>query len=388
MDSDFDASNLIHASHPPPELVALTAKIGANRMWVQGAGGNASAKVDDVLWIKGSGKWMANAHAEPIFAAVKLSGVRKRMAANESDPATQELLPISPEGLRPSIETSMHALLPHPLVMHVHSVNVIAHSVCAASSREIEQRLEGLRWAWVPYVRPGIDLTRAVANALQQASVDVLILANHGLVVGGATGVAVETLLNDVEARLNFPARPPPSVDLRALEELSANTPYRPAPTIELHAMAIDAAQRAIAIGGSLYPDHVVFLGRAVASLGVDRDIASLLQARAEAGLDGPAVLLVPDVGVLIRKNLSAAALAMVDCAAMVLARIPNASTVRYLTPEQEAELIDWDAEKYRKSLSQAGSKRSDGACEAEMQLKLAARPIRTKQETRNDERS
>lgn len=353
MDKDFEASNLVHTSHPPRELVALAAKIGANRLWVQGAGGNASAKADDVMWIKGSGKWMAHAHAEPVFAAVKLSGVRNRMAANESDPATPELLPISPAGLRPSIETSMHALLPHPIVMHVHSVNVIAHSVCAEGRLQIEQRLKGLRWAWVPYVRPGIDLTRAIANVLQRASVDVLILANHGLVVGGATGLAIETLLNDVEARLNLPARPPPSVDLHALEELSANTPYRPASTVELHAMAIDAAQRAIAVGGSLYPDHVVFLGRAVVSLGVDQDIAGFLQARAAAGLDVPAVLLVPDVGVLLRKNLSAAALAMVDCLALVLARIPSTSTVNYLTAEQEAALIDWDAEKYRKSLSQ-----------------------------------
>jgi Uncharacterized conserved protein len=343
-------------SSPPPELVALAASVGANRMWVQGAGGNASAKADNVLWIKGSGKWMANAHAEPVFAAVKLSGVRNRMAAKESDPATPELLPISPEGLRPSIETSMHALLPHPIVMHVHSVNVIAHSVCAEGLLQIEQRLKELRWAWVPYVRPGIDLTHAITHVLQQAPVDVLILANHGLVVGGATCLAVETLLDEVEARLNLPARTLPSVDLQALEELSANTPYRPAPTVELHAMAIDATQRAIAVGGSLYPDHVVFLGPAVVSLGLDQDIAGLLQARAEAGLDVPAVLLVPDVGVLLRKNLSAAALAMVDCLAMVLARIPGALTVRYLTVEQEAALIDWDAEKYRKSLSQAGS--------------------------------
>src|SRR5690242_16667856 len=116
------------------------------------------------------------------------------MAAQESDPATPELLPISPEGLRPSIETSMHALLPHRLVMHVHSVNVIAHSVCADGLLQIEQRLKGLPWAWVPYVRPGIDLTNVIIKVLQRTPADVLILANHGLVIGGATCAAVEAL--------------------------------------------------------------------------------------------------------------------------------------------------------------------------------------------------
>jgi len=341
---------------PPPDLVALAAHVGANRMWVQGAGGNVSAKVDDVLWIKGSGKWMSNAYVEPVFAAVSLSGVRRRMAAGEADPSTAELMPLSPAGLRPSIETSMHALLPHSYVMHVHSLNVIAHSVCADRLPQIERSLKGLRWACVPYRRPGIELTHAIVEELKRASVDVLILANHGLVVGGASRAAVETLLNDVESRLSLSVRRQPPVDHQVLEALSSNTPYRPAPTVEIHAMAIDAARRSIAVGGSLYPDHVVFLGPAVTSLD-DRDIGAFLQARSQDGLGVPPVLLVPDVGVLLRKDLDAGALAMVDCLAMVLARIPSA-TVRYLTAEQEAELLDWDAEKFRRSLAHAAIER------------------------------
>lgn len=350
------SNDSVDASCPPSDLVALAAHVGANRLWVQGAGGNVSAKMHDVLWIKGSGKWMSNAYAEPIFAAVKLSGMRNRLTADESDPAMSELISISPVGLRPSIETSMHVLLPHTYVVHVHSVNVIAHSVSTEGFLQIERHLKGLRWACVPYARPGIDLTNAITNVLQGTSVDVLILVNHGLVIGGASRSTVEMLLNDVEARLNLPVRTPPPVDLQAIEELSADTPYCPAPTIELHAMAIDVIQRTIAVGGSLYPDHVVFLGPAVKSLN-NQDIGGFLRARSRKGLDVPAVLLVPDVGVLLRRDLSAGALAMVDCLAMVLARIPSAE-VRYLTSEQEASLLEWEAEKYRKSLSQAVAQR------------------------------
>lgn len=341
------------AADAPAELVALAAHVGANPMWVQGAGGNVSAKLDDVLWIKGSGKWMSSAHAEPIFAAVKLSGVRNRMAAGEADPARAELLPISPPGLRPSIETSMHALLTHEFVAHVHSVNVIAHSVCAEGHLQVAERLQGLSWGWVPYVRPGVDLTNAIFKLRQPTAVEVLILANHGLIVGGASRSAVEMLLDEVEARLNLPARTPPVADVRKLYELSVNTPYHPPQNAELHAMAIDPVQRSIAVGGSLYPDHVVFLGPGVSSLGDDRNIGDLLQKHERLGLEIPAVLLVPGVGVLLRKNLTAAAVAMVECLAMVLARVPNGSTVRYLTRDQELELLDWDAEKYRQSLSQ-----------------------------------
>lgn len=345
----------MNAAHPPPDLVGLAAHVGANRMWVQGAGGNVSAKTEDVLWIKGSGKWMFNAYAEPLFAAVRLSGVRNRMAAGEVEPAVPELLPISPAGLRPSIETSMHALLPHRYVAHVHSVNVIAHSVCTEGLALMDMKLEGLRWARVPYARPGLDLTQSIVKVLQRAAVDVLVLLNHGVVVGGASRPAIEELLNDVEARLNSAACLPPVVDMQALEQLCADTPYSPAPAPELHAMAIDARQLSIAVGGSLYPDHVVFLGPAVVSL--DRqDVDGFLQSCAK---DGPAFLLVRNVGVLLRRDLSAGALAMVDCLAMVLARIPGAAA-RYLTAEQEAELLAWDAEKYRKGLAQTVAKHGD----------------------------
>jgi len=337
---------------PPADLVALAAQLGANRLWIQGAGGNVSAKMDDVLWIKGSGKWMASAHAEPIFAAVCLSGVRRRMQADEEDPANPELFPISPPGLRPSIETSLHALLPHSYVAHVHSVKVIAHSVWRQGLPQRAQRLNGLRWACVPYAKPGVELTKAITHQLQTTPVDVLILANHGLVIGGASRSNVEALLKDVEARLSLTEREAPTVNFRAIEELSANTPYRPASTMALHAMAVDSIRRTIAVAGSLYPDHVVFLGPAVTSL-KNRDLEGFIRECSEHRLHLPPVLIVPDVGVLLRQDLSTGALAMVDCLAEVLARIPSVD-VQYLTDADEAALLDWEAEKYRRSLSQA----------------------------------
>ena len=41
-------------------------------------------------------------------------------------------------------------------------------------------------------------------------------------------------------------------------------------------------------------------------------------------------------------------------CLALVLERVPPDATLRYLTAADEAELLDWDAEKYRQELSRA----------------------------------
>ena len=69
-----------------------------------------------------------------------------------------------------------------------------------------------------------------------------------------------------------------------------------------------------------------------------------------------PAMLLVPDVGVLVRDNLQDGAEEMVRCLARVVERIPSGAAVRYLTADQEAELLDWDAEKYRQQLADGPS--------------------------------
>jgi len=49
------------------ELNNLSARIGRQPLLVQGAGGNTSLKDNNILWVKASGKWLAEAGNENIF---------------------------------------------------------------------------------------------------------------------------------------------------------------------------------------------------------------------------------------------------------------------------------------------------------------------------------
>ena len=42
-------------------------------------------------------------------------------------------------------------------------------------------------------------------------------------------------------------------------------------------------------------------------------------------------------------------------CLALVLERVPADATLHYLTAADEAELLDWDAEKYRQAIARNG---------------------------------
>ena len=174
-----------------PEFLALlrySAVIGADPALVQAAGGNVSLKRGGVLWVKASGTWLANALRQNIMVPVDLpallAAVQRRDAAAVENAAAFVVQSEDATGLRPSIETTLHAMLPHPVVVHVHCVETIAWAVRQDAEAAIAPLLAGLRWAFVPYVRPGAPLTFAMLRVLQPDT-DVLVLGNHGLVVGG-----------------------------------------------------------------------------------------------------------------------------------------------------------------------------------------------------------
>jgi rhamnose utilization protein RhaD (predicted bifunctional aldolase and dehydrogenase) len=121
------------------------------------------------------------------------------------------------------------------------------------------------------------------------------------------------------------------------------------------HALARDPRCLAMATGGSLYPDHVIFLGPAATALPADagdRDLDDIVTA---AGTRGSKLFLVPGAGALLAAGTTRSADELALCLALVLERVPDDAELNYLTAADEAELLDWDAEKYRQAL--AGSR-------------------------------
>ncbi|WP_315779915.1 MULTISPECIES: class II aldolase/adducin family protein [unclassified Bradyrhizobium] len=334
----------------PAELDALrrmSARVGCNMLLVQGAGGNSSVKDDDVLWVKASGTWLSDANDKDIFVPVLLTAAREALARDD------ERIPLAaPGALRASIETSLHALMPHRVVLHVHAVNTIAWAARRDARDEFAARLDGLAWRHVDYVHPGLPLARAVSAIVASESVDVLILGNHGLVVGAETCEDAEALVRDVETRLALPVRATQAADDAALRRLCAGTEYRLPADAGCHGIATDPFSRAVATGGSLYPDHVVFLGPGLPTIEGADGLATLLARAGAAGLAAPVAALAPGLGAIIRNDASPGAEAMLSCLALVTSRLPLSAEISYLSSQHEQMLLNWDAERYRQQLT------------------------------------
>jgi rhamnose utilization protein RhaD (predicted bifunctional aldolase and dehydrogenase) len=341
-----------HLDPGSPEVAAflsLSAKLGRNPALIQASGGNTSCKKDGLLWIKASGKLLADAEKEEIFVPLHLAGLRQAIAQGDQDAVSAHVV----EGwrLRPSIETTLHALLPHRFVFHVHSVNVLAWAVRVDGHDRIAERLQGLRWGWVPYARPGLPLTRAVAAAARETP-DILVLANHGVVVGGETCAEAERRLAEVERRVATAARPPATEPAAGLGPLATGVRFRLPADPAVHSLGLDPAMLEWARRGALYPDHVVFLGPVAPVASSAEDAALAAEAHAERLGEEPPYVLVAGQGVLVRAKTPFGANEMLRCLADVLARVPPGTPLRYLADAEVAELVDWDAEKYRKALN------------------------------------
>lgn len=338
-------------------LLDLSARVGADPLLVQGAGGNTSIKEGGMLWIKASGLWLAHARQRDVMVPVALDPLLAALERN--NPATEKaqdfvIAERNPSGLRPSIETTVHALMPQKVVVHVHCVETIATAVQTTGAAIAAERLAGFPHVFVPYARPGLPLAKAIAERLED-NTSVLILGNHGLVVAAETVTDAAILLTDVTRRLTGGRRQPPAADLAALSRLAVDSDYRLPEDIQLHAVGADLDNCRLAAGGSLYPDHVIFLGKGAVVAAPGETALSVEVKRRMAGEGLPPLLLFPGKGVLVQKEISAGALAMARCLADVTARIPADARLRYLTEAENAELLGWDAEKYRQQLNRAG---------------------------------
>jgi rhamnose utilization protein RhaD (predicted bifunctional aldolase and dehydrogenase) len=239
---------------------------------------------------------------------------------------------VSGRNLKPSIETGMHAVLGHRVVIHVHSVNSIAVAIRSDARQQLRRRLEGLHWEWVPYVASGLPLAAAVERVVRNSPrTDVIVLGNHGLIVCGKDCDTVEELLDEVEVRLALHPRHAPEFDDEFLRRLAQGSGWRLPEHTALHSLATDAISGEIFSRGVLYPCQAIFLG-AVEQYKYfyaehDSEAAKVLKCRR-----GEAFVLVKEKGVLISDNIASAEYETLLGLVQVLQRVDDPSAIRYLT--------------------------------------------------------
>ncbi len=173
--------------------------IGQNPDLVMHGGGNTSVKVvrpdlfgrmQRILHVKGSG-WDLDVIEAPGLPGVRLEPLlelrRLDALSDEEMVNLQRCNLLDSTSPNPSVETLLHAFLPHTYVDHTHATPFLvlanlpnAEGVC----REIF----GGRLGIVPYIMPGFGLAKKAAEFYEKdPEVEGLLLLNHGHFAFGAT---------------------------------------------------------------------------------------------------------------------------------------------------------------------------------------------------------
>jgi rhamnose utilization protein RhaD (predicted bifunctional aldolase and dehydrogenase)/NAD(P)-dependent dehydrogenase (short-subunit alcohol dehydrogenase family) len=174
-------------------LVERSRLIGSDKTLVLHGGGNTSTKLVEtdhlgrerrVLRIKGSGSDLATATARdfPGLWLDDLLPLRERDAMSDEEMvAYLARCLVEPDAPRPSIETLLHAFLPAAQVDHVHADAICSLANAPDPEAAVREAL-GADVAVVPYLRPGFELSKRVAEL---ADARAVVLAHHGLVTWG-----------------------------------------------------------------------------------------------------------------------------------------------------------------------------------------------------------
>jgi rhamnose utilization protein RhaD (predicted bifunctional aldolase and dehydrogenase) len=329
-------------------LLALSTSVGCDPQLVQGNNGNISLKFDGVLWIKASGKWLANAKIEETFVPVELAVVKESLRKN------MEIGQVYSWGdrLRPSIETAMHAVLQHRVVLHVHSVNTIAWAVRRDGPSQLSKRLAGLDWQWIPYVSSGIPLAKKIEEVLSETpEANIFILGNHGLVICGNDCEGAEALLNEVERRLAVIPRQSPEPEAGLLAALSDCSHWHFPDIPALHALGTDPVSRRILKGGVLYPCQAIFLGPKIPMLPFSTPL-SRFAGYSNGKAQAPNYVIIEGGGVVLNENINSAEYATLIGLMLIVQRIEEFAPLRYLTVREIASILGDETNRYRQPSS------------------------------------
>jgi len=263
--------------------------IGREPSLVLHGGGNTSVKTtlpDDlgeptaVLCVKGSGSDLANLEPEglPAVRLRTLVALRERASLSDEDMVNAARVRLLDAGApNPSVETLLHAFLPHAFIDHSHA-DAILSLVDQPDAVVRCQEIFGDQLAIVPYVMPGFALAKLAAEVYErQPACEGLLLLQHGLFTFGATAresyerhvaavTRAEAVIEEHRAKVPVAVMPRPDVDWPALAPVLRGMlgerrrryvlELRTSPRIR--AFVDDDALSELVSRGPVTPDHVI----------------------------------------------------------------------------------------------------------------------------------
>src|SRR6185312_6093893 len=182
------------AMSEPERLVYRSNLLGSDKRVTNYGGGNTSSKIMqkdpltgetvEVLWVKGSGGDSASIKLDGFSTLYmdKLRALKGLYRGVEFEDEMVGYLPHATFNLNPraaSIDTPLHAYVPHAFVDHMHPDAIIAIAA-SADGEALTREIFGERIGWLPWRRPGFELGLWLEKfCLEHPAAQGVILGSH-----------------------------------------------------------------------------------------------------------------------------------------------------------------------------------------------------------------
>ena len=351
------------------DFIKISKYAGMRNDLAQAGGGNTSVKLDDhVMLVKSSGFQLADVNEQTGYSKVDYRKIvnyfKEHIEPHEEDVFTEEigkelLQEAQIEGGRASIETFLHAVTgKYTLHSHPTLVNILtARKGGMNVLRELFPKA-----VFIPYRKPGAALAETYYKLYREqqgqgAEGSVIFLANHGLVVSGDNG---DTVIEQTEQVLK-----------KIAEYLKVDdSAYRAATELWQTMQQIDALKGNIVYvsenrylsqeyaGGKLVekekwehafcPDCVVYANKKLLWLKKDYDRQGIVDFIGQYGI--PTLIYHEGWFFILAESVKKAQ--EIENVMSFAARVQCGNLsydMNYLSDAQKDELLNWDAEKYRR---------------------------------------
>lgn len=186
----------------PERLVYRSNILGSDKRVTNYGGGNTSSKIMqkdpltgetvEVLWVKGSGGDSASIKLDGFSTLYmdKLRALKKLYRGVQFEDEMVGYLPHATFNLNPraaSIDTPLHAYVPHAYVDHMHPDAIIAIAA-SKDSKALTKEIFGDEIGWLPWKKPGFELGLWLEKfCLDHPDAKGVVLESHGLFTWGDT---------------------------------------------------------------------------------------------------------------------------------------------------------------------------------------------------------
>lgn len=339
-------------------FVRMSKYAGMREDLVQAGGGNSSYKLSQTeMAIKASGYQLSDLTESEGYVIVNPAIIRDAfLRVTSLDDLTEEysnqiLKDAFMKGKRPSIETFLHSIS-GTYTLHTHPI-VVNAITCRKDGMNILADLFP-NALLVPYAKPGVELAKAYFKEYKKKATeenqifDIVFMQNHGLVVSGRTADEVIEKTEDVVSKIEDYLK----ADFSAYKNITKLWKLFPDKIVwrVTDANILDIYTKNGMWDHQFCPDCVVFLGKKalkLKNLTCSDDINTFKQE------NGEPVIIESDNNLFIVADSVKKAMetqSVMSFSAQVM-DLNKGYECNLLSEYQQDELLNWDAEKYRKNM-------------------------------------